>query len=45
MIHLLDKEKTEMITLKPLLVTFLWTSLTRRVDFSLSFTLVISQFN
>ena len=24
---------------------FLWTSLTRRVDFSLSFTLVISQFN
>ena len=24
---------------------FLWTSLTRRVDFSLSFTLVISQFD
>ena len=27
------------------LVTFLWRSLTRRVNFSLSFTLVISQFN
>ena len=29
----------------PFFSDFLWTSLTRRVDFSLSFTLVISQFN
>jgi len=41
MIYLLGK-KTEILNFSnPFLVTFLWTSLTLRVDFSLNFTLVI----
>jgi len=45
MIHFYLVRKSEVLNLKILFSDFLRSSLTLRVDFSLSFTLVISQFN